>query len=128
MKQIPIVGVTDCKSLYDHLISPSSLSGVQDKRVCVDLAIIKQSVERAGLIVRRAPTELMICDALTKDKADPSDLFRAVLELGTYQLSSEAQVLQSKKALRDTLKSRRQHPKKESRRPVPCRFDPSSLP
>ena len=62
--------------------SLSSVSGVQDKRVCVDIAIIKQSMERAELLVRWVPTELMICDALTKDRADPADLLRAVLKLG----------------------------------------------
>ena len=107
LQQIPILGITDCKSLYDHVTSLSSLSGVQDKRVSVDIAIIKQSMSRAGLRIRWVPTELMVCDALTKDRADPADLLRAVLDLGSYQLSCEAQVLLSKKALRETLKSRR---------------------
>ena len=104
LKVFPIAGVTDCKSLYDHLTSLSAVSGVQDKRVSVDLAIIKQSMERVGLVVRWCPTELMICDALTKDKADPADLLRAVLDLGVYQLSNEAAVLLAKKAPRDRLK------------------------
>ena len=110
LQATPIVGVTDCKSLYDHLKSVSSLSGVQDKRVCVDMAIIKQSIERAGLQVRWCPTELMVCDALTKDKADPADLLRAILELGRYQLSSEAEVLSMKKAVRDRLRNSRGAP------------------
>ena len=49
---------------------------VQDKRVSVDIAIIKQSMSRAGLRIRWVPTELMVCDALTKDRADPADLLR----------------------------------------------------
>ena len=110
LQATPIVGVTDCKSLYDHLKSVSSLSGVQDKRVCVDMAIIKQSIERAGLQVRWCPTELMVCDALTKDKTDPADLLRAILELGRYQLSSEAEVLSMKKAVRDRLRNSRGAP------------------
>ena len=105
LRATKLVGVTDCKSLYDHLHTLSSLSGVQDKRVCVDIAIIKQSMERAGLQVRWCPTELMICDALTKDKADPADLLRAILELGTYQLSPEGQILKTKKANRERLKA-----------------------
>lgn len=31
-----ITGVTDCKSLYDHLTSPSSVSKCNDKRVSID--------------------------------------------------------------------------------------------
>ena len=37
-----ITGITDCKSLYDHLSSISSVSKVEDKRVAIDLAILKQ--------------------------------------------------------------------------------------
>ena len=113
LQSVPIVGITDCKSLYDHVTSLSSLSGVQDKRVCVDIAIIKQSMERARLQIRWCPTELMVCDALTKDKADPADLLRAVISSGTYQLSSEAEVLKTKKAQRASLQSR-------GSKPAPC--------
>ena len=94
------------KRTVRKLLSLSSVTGAQDKRVSVDIAIIKQSMERASLQIRWCPTELMVCDALTKDKADPADLLRAVLELGTYQLSSEASVLKAKKAQRERLKCR----------------------
>ena len=48
----------------------------------------------------------MVCDALTKDKADPADLLRAVLKIGSYQLSNEAEVLRAKKDQRDRLRNR----------------------
>ena len=35
-----ITGITDCKSLHDHLSSMSSVSKVEDKRVAIDLAIL----------------------------------------------------------------------------------------
>lgn len=41
VKRIPIIGMTDCKSLYDHLHSMSSVSTCEDKRVAIDLAILK---------------------------------------------------------------------------------------
>ena len=107
LRQVPIVGITDCKSLYDHLHSLSSLSGVQDKRVCIDIAVTKQSIQNRGLVVRWCPSELMVCDALTKDKADPADLLRAILELGTYELTEEAQVLKTKKQVRERIKASR---------------------
>ena len=110
IRKTPIVGITDCKSLYDHVTSMSSVSGVQDKRVSVDIAIIKQSMERAGLQVRWCPTELMVCDALTKDKADPADLLRAVISVGRYQLSSGAEVLKVKKTQREALRGRKARP------------------
>ena len=59
-----ITGITDCKSLYDHLTSMSSASKVEDKRVAIDLAILKQCMARTGLSVRWCPTELMIAHGL----------------------------------------------------------------
>ena len=99
--KVPIIGMTDCKSLYDAVHSPSSPSKVEDKRVAIDLTIVKQSVERTGMSVRWVPTELMLADALTKDQADPADLLRAALFQGRYQLSAEASVLARKKQLRE---------------------------
>ena len=34
LRSTPIIGITDCKSVYDHVTTVSFLSGVQDKRVC----------------------------------------------------------------------------------------------
>ena len=103
----PVVGVTDCKSLYDALHSPGSPSKTENKRVAIDLAILKQCQARTGMSVRWAPAELMIPDALTKDHSDPADLLRSVLEHGTYQLSKEAAVLSLKKQQRDRRSARR---------------------
>jgi hypothetical protein len=93
----PIVGVTDCKSLYDAVWSVSSPSKLDDKRVAIDLAIIRQALERTKMSVRWCPTQLMLADSLTKDQADPADLLRAALHHGTYQLAPEASVLAQKK-------------------------------
>ena len=95
-----ITGVTDCKSLYDHLTSPSSVSKCDDKRVSIDLAILRQCMSSCNLQVRWCPSELMLADALTKEQYDPSELLRAALQIGEYQLNSEALVLEKKKAHR----------------------------
>ena len=42
----------------------------------------------------------MLADALTKEQYDPSELLRAALQIGEYQLNSEALVLEKKKAHR----------------------------
>ena len=49
----------------------SSVSKVEDKRVAIDLAILKQCMARTGLSVRWCPTQLQIADGLTKDQMDP---------------------------------------------------------
>ena len=100
-KNETITGITDCKSLYDHLTSLSSVAKVEDKRVAIDLAILKQCMARTGLSVRWCPTELMIADGLTKDQMDPADLLRAALDVGEYLLNREASVLAIKKQQRE---------------------------
>lgn len=107
LSSISTAGITDCKSLYDHLSSMSSVCKSDDKRVAIDLAIIKQCMSRTGMTIRWCPTELMLADGLTKDQADPSDLLRAALRIGEYQLNSEATVLQLKKKQREERVQRR---------------------
>ena len=104
---VPVVGVTDCKSLYDHMISMSSVSKCEDKRIAIDLAILKQCMSRTGLVVRWCPTQLMLADALTKDQQDPADLLRAALSVGEYQLNPEAMILELKKNQRQARVERR---------------------
>lgn len=101
IEKIPIIGITDCKSLYDNLNSMSSVSKTDDKRVAIDIAIVRQSMSRCGLITRWCPTELMLADGLTKDQVDPADLLRSALHLGEYQLHSEATVLEQKRKMRE---------------------------
>ena len=108
IKQTPINGITDCKSLYDAIHTPSSPAKAEDKRVAIDLAIIKQCVQRTGLRTRWVLTELMLADSLTTDHIEPADLLRAAQLHGRYQLSPEATVLAQKKALREERKVRQQ--------------------
>ncbi len=107
-------GVTDCKSLFDHLNSVSSAAKCDDKRVAIDIAIIKQCMARTGLSVRWCPTQLQLADALTKDQQDPADLLRAALQIGEYQLNPEASILEIKKSQRtERLTRRNKHEQKE---------------
>ena len=84
----------------------SSVSKVEDKRVAIDLAILKQCMARTGLSVRWCPTQLQIADGLTKDQMDPADLLRAALDVGEYQLNQEATILALKKQQREETKAR----------------------
>ena len=101
LRSTPITGITDCKSLYDAIHSPTSPSKLEDKRVAIDMAVVRQCMSRTGMSARWVPTELMLADALTKDQGDPSDLLRAALQHSVYQLSPEAEVLQHKKQQRE---------------------------
>lgn len=83
------LGVSDCRSLYDHLISLTSNSGVDDKRTAIDIAVIRQSIKRTGLEPRWCATGHMVADGLIKDKAEPADLLRSVLRAARYQLDEQ---------------------------------------
>eukprot|EP00435_Cladocopium_sp_Y103_P064571 s214_g26.t1 len=86
--------VTDCKSLYDHLHSPSSPTSIEDRRTSIDVVIIRESCRLTKAFVRWVPTNRMLADAFTKDLGDPMDLLRSCLKRCQYQISSEETVLE----------------------------------
>ena len=88
--------VTDCKSLYDHLVAVSSPTSVEDRRTSIDIVILRQSMSRLSASIRWVPTNRMLADSLTKSAGDPTDLLRACIRNHTcqsYQISSEESVL-----------------------------------
>ena len=94
------------KSLYDHLVSLSSPSSVEDKRCGFDLVISRQCMQRLGATIRWAPTNRQFADALTKDAADPVDLLRSCMRGGEYRLSPEHIILERAAAERSRRKQR----------------------
>jgi hypothetical protein len=90
----PPIYATDCKSLFDHLISPSAPTSIDDRRTSIDVVIIRESLSCTAGVIRWLPTNRMLADALTKDKADPIDLLRSCVRHGRYQISPEELVLQ----------------------------------
>ena len=91
-RRSPIL-VTDCKSLYDHLASPSSPTAVEDRRTSIDITIIRESIRNASMHVRWVPTDRMLADSLTEDAGDPVDLLRSCMRSSSYQISPESEVL-----------------------------------
>ena len=82
LRHFQIQCIVEAKSLYDHLISLSSPSSVEDKRCGFDLVISRQSMQSLGATIRWAPTNRQLADALTKDSADPVDLLRSCMRSG----------------------------------------------
>ena len=105
LERLGAQAVVDCKSLYDHLISPSSPSSLTDKRCAVDMIIAREALKRLGGTIRWGPTNLMLADALTKDAAEPTDLLRAAITHGRYQLANEPTVLASAAQQRERRKA-----------------------
>ena len=116
-------GRFDLRDCEDHLKrAPTFSSKIDDKRVAIDLTIMRQSMARRRLHVRWCPTQLMVADSLTTNQADPADLLRALLANGVYQLSNEAEVLAQKKAQRDRRARRQQSGEAKEPKPSPAVF------
>ncbi len=79
--------VIDCKSVYDHVVCVGSPIGVTYKRNALDRIV--ESLPRLAATL----TERQWADAPTKDQAEPTDLFRAVMATRQYQIADEPLVL-----------------------------------
>lgn len=109
LKRRPPILVTDCKSLFDHVTSPSSPTTIEDRRTSIDVVILKESIGLTSAFLRWVPTSRMLADAFTKDQASPMDLLRACIRRGTYQIADEDTVLQHQASEKqDRLKRRSQ--------------------
>ena len=104
MQERPLVCVTDCKSLYDHLLAVGSPTTLQDKRSAVDALIVRESLKKTGCVIRWAPTGLQSADGLTKDKGEAVECLRRSLRSGSYMLRNEEQVMHEKQLLRTSKK------------------------
>eukprot|EP00435_Cladocopium_sp_Y103_P073746 s182_g45.t1 len=93
--------ITDCKSLYDHLHSPSSPTSIEDRRTSIDVVIIRESVRLLQAYVRWVPTNRKLADGFTKDSGGPIDLLRACIKRSKYQISPENTVLEYQALERD---------------------------
>lgn len=83
------VAVTDCKSLFGHFISVSSPTSAENRRTSIDILILRQSMLRMQASVRWVITDRMVADSLTKNAGDPTELLRACMRHGKYQVSRE---------------------------------------
>ena len=92
---LPVVAVTDCRSLYDLLVKDGPLSSTQEKRLAIDIGGLKESAgefdpeqERLAEVFHWVATESQVADHLTKMK--PPELLRSVLDQGFLALKVES--------------------------------------
>ena len=74
-KDIPLVAVTDCRSLFDHMHKDGLPRTPSDRRLAIDIACLRQSLadekpaeEDAQVPLLWVPTHLQRADVLTKPK------------------------------------------------------------
>ena len=93
LKQFELQAVVDCKSVYDHLQQYASPGSVSDKRVAIDLVIIRETLQRIHGVIRWCPTWLQLADALTKESPEAMDLLRGALMKNEYHLHAESSMM-----------------------------------
>ena len=95
LKQFELQAVVDCKSVYDHLQQYASPGSVSDKRVAIDLVIIRETLQRIHGVIRWCPTWLQLADALTKESPEAMDLLRGALMKNEYHLHAESSMMEA---------------------------------
>ena len=79
----PITLMIDSKPAYDHLHGQAM--SIKDKRLAIEMLLVKQDVEKENIEARWIPTDQMLVDSLTKVGA-PMCLLRRVLKEGRFVL------------------------------------------
>ena len=104
LRGAPAVRVTDCESLYDHLLAVGRPTTLQDKRSAVDVLIFRESLKKTGCVIRWSPTGLQLADGLTKDKGEAVECLRRSLRSGSYMLRNEELVMHERQLSRTSKK------------------------
>ena len=87
LSSIPFVSVVDSKSLFDCLNKQMcTFSQVEDKRTAIDIAILRDDLQRTGGHIRWVEGQNMLADPLTKKM--PGDFLRSVCNRGLWTLSA----------------------------------------
>ena len=91
---MPVIAVTDCRSLYDLLVKDGPLSATQEKRLAIDLVGLKEAAsefdpeqEKLKEVFHWVATDHQLADHLTKAK--PPHLLRTILDEGHLALQVE---------------------------------------
>ena len=89
--RMPITVCIDSRPAYDHL--NGQVMTIKDKRLAIEMLLVKQDVEKENVQVRWLPTDQMLVDGLTKLGA-PMELLRRVLREGRMILVENDEVIQ----------------------------------
>ena len=107
LHEFKLQAITDCKSIYDHLQNYAHPGSVSDKRVAIDLVIMKETMKRLKGCIRWAPTWLQLADALTKENAEAMDILRGAMVTNQYHLNPESVILKHAAEQREIRVNRR---------------------
>ena len=86
-KKIPIVALTDCKSLHDYVRKQGGVP--ENKRLLLDLEIIRDQVRDDNVQLKWIGTKYQLADALTKDGTEASLYLRHVLDTNEVSIMED---------------------------------------
>ena len=84
---IPVILVTDCKSLYDTLTTTGSIPS--ERSTMLDLLSIRESIESLNVQIRWVNTNRQLADCLTKVMPLPSTMLR-FMRTSMYSLTQSS--------------------------------------
>ncbi|CAK0852939.1 unnamed protein product [Prorocentrum cordatum] len=87
VKAIKMVGVTDCKSLYDLLQKRGTVPS--EKRLLIDIESLRNDIEFNSVVSKWVNTKQMLADCLSKQDVRAGDYMRYVLRTGEYRLTED---------------------------------------
>ena len=87
--RVPLCLLIDSKPVYDHC--NSEVVTIRDKRLAIEMLLLKKEFQRDGLYLRWQPTYAMLGDVLTKMNA-PKELIRNVMHYKKFCIVDNDQI------------------------------------
>ena len=98
----PSILVTDCKSLYDAIHKEGSAPASTDKRLAIELAIVKAKAVSGETDLRWIDARYQIADCLTKHASrKPEAVLQKILQEAQWRITAEEDVLDKRKQERE---------------------------
>ena len=102
LKARPSILVTDCKSLYDAIHKEGAALSSKDKRLAIELAIIKAKAVSGETDLRWIDARYQIADCLTKHASRKSEAFlQKILDEAQWRITAEEDMLDKRKQERE---------------------------
>ena len=94
LKACPSILVTDCKSLYDAIHKEGEAPALKDKRLAIELALMKAKTVSGETNLRWIDARYQIADCLTKHASKKSEaVLQKILDDAQWRITSHHTVL-----------------------------------
>ena len=106
LKARPSILVTGCKSLYDAIHKEGAAPSSKDKRLAIELAIIKAKAVSSETDLRWIDARYQIADCLTKHASRKSEaVLQKILDEAQWMITAEEDMLDKRKQERENRKN-----------------------